>query len=96
MKFAIVLLALVSFASIGELVLARRNSNLNEWLQYKRHHEKVYTTSEEDAHRFSLFLAAKERIERHNANPAASYKLGLNHMSDWTEVEFARLNGVSS
>uniref|UniRef100_A0A6G1SGW0 Cathepsin L n=1 Tax=Aceria tosichella TaxID=561515 RepID=A0A6G1SGW0_9ACAR len=89
---ATLVLALVVLATIGEtLVLARQASHLHEWAQYKRQHGKVYESPEEDARRFSLFLAAKERVQRHNANERASYKLGLNHMSDWTQEEFAQL-----
>jgi len=91
MNIAIALCALVCFATIGELVLARHSSAL-EWTQYKREHGKVYG-AEEDAKRFSLFLAAKDEIRRHNANPASSHKLGLNHLSDYSHEEFAKLNG---
>uniref|UniRef100_A0A6G1SNZ3 Cathepsin L n=1 Tax=Aceria tosichella TaxID=561515 RepID=A0A6G1SNZ3_9ACAR len=90
---SIILLALFCFATVGfELALAR-HSNLHEWEQYKRQHGKVYETPEEDSSRFSLFLAAKERVAQHNANDQASYKMSLNHLSDWTPEESAMLNG---
>uniref|UniRef100_A0A6G1SLE3 Cathepsin L n=1 Tax=Aceria tosichella TaxID=561515 RepID=A0A6G1SLE3_9ACAR len=89
MRTLIVLL--VCLASIGQLVLAR-HSSLSEWTLYKKQHGKVYETPEEDAHRYSLFMAAKDKIERHNQDPSSRYKLGLNHLSDWTEEEFDRLN----
>lgn len=89
------LLALVVLATIGEtLVLARHASHLHEWAQYKRQHGKVYESPEEDARRFSLYLLAKEQIRQHNANEQASYKMGLSHLSDWTQEEFAQLNGL--
>jgi hypothetical protein len=75
-----------------QLVLARVSSR-KEWEQYKRLHGKVYKSPEEDARRFGLFLAAKDKIKRHNAIEGVSHKLALNHMSDWTTDEFARING---
>uniref|UniRef100_A0A6G1SDA4 Cathepsin L n=1 Tax=Aceria tosichella TaxID=561515 RepID=A0A6G1SDA4_9ACAR len=91
MKF-IILLSTVCLASIGELVLAR-HSNLHEWVQYKKVHGKVYEAPEEDSQRFSLFLAAKEQIRKHNAKPEASYRLALNHLSDLTPEEAAKSKG---
>uniref|UniRef100_A0A6G1S7X8 Cathepsin L n=1 Tax=Aceria tosichella TaxID=561515 RepID=A0A6G1S7X8_9ACAR len=89
---AIILLALICLATVGELVLAR-HSNLRDWEQYKRQHGKVYGTPEEEAKRFSLFLTTRDQIREHNSNDQASYKLGLNHMADWTQEERAQLNG---
>lgn len=71
-----------------------RHSSSQEWELYKRQHGKVYATSEEDAKRFGLFLAAREMISRHNSDPDASHKLGLSHLSDRTEDEFAAMNGL--
>uniref|UniRef100_A0A6G1SF32 Cathepsin L n=1 Tax=Aceria tosichella TaxID=561515 RepID=A0A6G1SF32_9ACAR len=93
MKSSFLLLALIGLAAIGELALAK-HSNLHEWTQYKKRHGKVYDTLEEDARRFSLYLAAKEQIRQHNANEQASYKMGLSHLSDWTQEEFTQLNGL--
>uniref|UniRef100_A0A6G1S8K2 Cathepsin L n=1 Tax=Aceria tosichella TaxID=561515 RepID=A0A6G1S8K2_9ACAR len=90
---ASILLVLVCLAAISELVLARRSS-LHEWRQYKRQHGKIYETPEEEGHRFSLFLATKEYIRQHNTNDQVSYKLGLNHMADWTQEERASLKGL--
>uniref|UniRef100_A0A6G1S606 Cathepsin L n=1 Tax=Aceria tosichella TaxID=561515 RepID=A0A6G1S606_9ACAR len=89
------LLALVCLVdTLGQLVLARHESSLREWAQYKRQYGKVYGTPEEDARRFSLFMASREEIKQHNANEQSSYKLGLNHMADWTREERYTLGGV--
>ena len=40
------------------------------------------------------FLASKQQVERHNAQGGSSYKMGLNHMSDWTQEELAKLVAV--
>uniref|UniRef100_A0A6G1S6M6 Cathepsin L n=1 Tax=Aceria tosichella TaxID=561515 RepID=A0A6G1S6M6_9ACAR len=93
MKSSLLLLALIGLAAIGELALAK-HSNLHEWTQYKKRHGKVYETLEEEARRFSLYLAAREQIRQHNANEQASYKMGLSHLSDRTQEEFAQLNGL--
>uniref|UniRef100_A0A6G1S9T0 Cathepsin L n=1 Tax=Aceria tosichella TaxID=561515 RepID=A0A6G1S9T0_9ACAR len=92
MKPTNILLMFAYLTTIGELVMARL-LNLHEWKQYKQQHGKVYDSPEEDARRFLLFLATKEQVRLHNANEQADYKLGLNHMSDWTQAERARLRG---
>uniref|UniRef100_A0A6G1SE06 Cathepsin K n=1 Tax=Aceria tosichella TaxID=561515 RepID=A0A6G1SE06_9ACAR len=90
---AIILLSLVCLANIVELVQANKHSNLHEWTHYKRQYGKIYETPEEDAQRFSLFLASKEFIRQHNANDQATFKMGLNHMSDWAPNERVMLRG---
>lgn len=92
MRFLVLAVALVCVASIGELVQAR-HSNLHEWAQFKRQHGKVYEDRAEEANRFALFLETKEKIAKHNANESHSYKLGLNHMADWTQEERSKLSG---
>lgn len=71
------------------------DSDLLEWLQFKTKYEKVYTSQEEDSMRFANFLATKQHIECHNAYELATYKMGLNRMSDWSAEEFGRLLGRS-
>uniref|UniRef100_A0A6G1SMV2 Cathepsin L n=1 Tax=Aceria tosichella TaxID=561515 RepID=A0A6G1SMV2_9ACAR len=92
------LLVLVFLAEIScQIVLARQESSLKEWLQYKRQYGKVYESPEEDAHRYLQFLATKQRIDQHNnGNKQVSYKLGLNQMADWTQKELAQLNEYRS
>uniref|UniRef100_A0A6G1SKI2 Cathepsin L n=1 Tax=Aceria tosichella TaxID=561515 RepID=A0A6G1SKI2_9ACAR len=96
MKLTIRMLSLLCLvvATIGGRILARHDdSSLREWIKYKKEYGKVYETPEEDARRFSLFMTANEQIKRHNANLEASYRMGLNHMSDWTWEERAKLSG---
>uniref|UniRef100_A0A6G1SGX9 Cathepsin L n=1 Tax=Aceria tosichella TaxID=561515 RepID=A0A6G1SGX9_9ACAR len=92
MRFLIVV-AVACLAFIGQLVSTRHHSSASEWIQYKKQHGKIYETPEEDAYRFSLFLAAKDKIESHNRNFSVSYKLGLNHLSDWSPEELSKLTG---
>uniref|UniRef100_A0A6G1SL30 Cathepsin L n=1 Tax=Aceria tosichella TaxID=561515 RepID=A0A6G1SL30_9ACAR len=86
---ATILLAIVCIATV-----MARQPNSYEWEQYKRQHGKVYEAPEEDARRFSLFLASRELIREHNSNERASYKLGLNHMADWSHEERVLLKGL--
>jgi cathepsin L len=45
-------------------------------------------------HRRRLFDANLRTILSHNANPNALYRMGVNHMTDWTEEERRELRGV--
>uniref|UniRef100_A0A6G1SDV3 Cathepsin S n=1 Tax=Aceria tosichella TaxID=561515 RepID=A0A6G1SDV3_9ACAR len=93
-QLTMIVLVMVCAACIGQTLVLARHSNLDEWLLFKKQHGKVYETPEEDSRRFSLYLAAKDKIERHNSNATDSYKLGLNHMSDWTKEELGKLHGL--
>ena len=52
-----------------------------------------YATREEYEFRKSVFENNVARIEAHNSDPEASFEMGLNHMSDWTDAEFEYLLG---
>ncbi|CUG91360.1 cysteine peptidase, putative [Bodo saltans] len=56
---------------------------------YRKPHMKG---SDEYAMREKLFNARLAEVMAFNAQPA-SYKKGINHLSDWTDVERKRLNG---
>lgn len=77
----------IALALVGQFALARF-ANLQEWDQFKCNHGKVYATAEEDSRRFSLFLKAKDEIQKHNAI-STDHKLGLNHLSDWSKEELS-------
>ena len=62
--------------------------------KYMQDFKKQYSTVEELAAREAIFNQRLETIKKHNANPHASWKKGVNHMSDWTEVERKALNGL--
>ena len=56
--------------------------------------QKSYPSGAEYARREKLFYAKLAAVQAHNAAGTTSpYKKGINHMSDWTEEEFQRLNG---
>ena len=93
MRFLVI--ALVCLAVVGWLCQAAVSGPLTaEWIAYKLEHGKSYASQAEDANRMANFLATKQQIERHNDHGSSSYKMGLNHMSDWTQEELAKLVAV--
>mmetsp|Transcript_78674 Transcript_78674/g.208816 ORF Transcript_78674/g.208816 Transcript_78674/m.208816 type:complete len:176 (+) Transcript_78674:98-625(+) len=52
--------------------------------------------SEEYAMREALFLERAEAGVRHNCEAEASWEVGVNHLSDWTEAELQGLLGHKS
>jgi hypothetical protein len=66
-----------------------KQSKMDAWNSYKDQHNKAYD-SVEDATRFEIFKETLKKIEEHNAKYArkeTTFKMGLNHMSDWTPEE---------
>jgi len=61
--------------------------------QYIQDFQKSYATAAETAKRQQLFEVRMKEIAAHNSNPVSTWKMGINHMSDWTNEEFQRLNG---
>lgn len=73
--------------------LATSASHLQqEYAKYLAQHGKNYLTEEEFEVRFQNFAKTHYEIETHNSKNA-SYTLGHNFMSDWTEKEKKSLNG---
>lgn len=71
--------------------------DFSEWRRFKAEHNKSYASSEEEETRFNIFLANKEKVERHNAEfeqGKTSFRLALNKFSDQLTEEFTRkVNG---
>jgi len=61
----------------------------NTW---KQRHSKVYTTSDEEDHRFQVFRQALAKIDELNAK-SANPVFGLTKFADWTAEEFSVLLG---
>lgn len=55
------------------------------WEAWKVRHSKVYSTPEEESHRFKVFLSTLKYISE---NQGDTYTLGLNLFSDLTNEEF--------
>jgi len=62
------------------------------WKEYKHDLGKRYSGAE-DGLRREIFEKNLKTILRHNANPDASYRMGVNHMTDWTEGELKSTRG---
>jgi len=63
-------------------------------MEFLARFERRIGTIEEYNFRKAIFNITHEFIENHNAS-GASYTLAHNHMSDWTEDEYARLAGLT-
>jgi cathepsin L len=61
--------------------------------QYKKDFGKHYDTPLENERRRQLFANSMEIIMNHNHHRQSSYKMGVNHMTDWTEEEFKAVRG---
>lgn len=68
----------------------------HDWASFKNAHQKTYPNAMEETRRREIFEGRIKKINEHNANENHSYKMGLNHMSDWTEEEMATLRGFKA
>jgi hypothetical protein len=60
-------------------------------------HNKNYANEEEDKIRFEIFKDTLKKIEEHNKLYEAgkvTFKMGLNHMSDWKDEERNNMFGL--
>lgn len=66
------------------------------WSLFKTSFKKKYQNPLEESVRREIFARNKAHIEEFNAKEAdeAGFRLGLNHMSDWTPEEFNKINGL--
>ena len=72
--------------------LGLATANDIEYMTHLNKYGKSYLTLEEYNFRKAVFLDNKQFIEEHNSKES-SYKLGENHMMDWTEDEYKKLLG---
>lgn len=68
-------------------------SSVSEWASYKAKHSKKYPNEVVEAMRREIFEETKRKVEHHNEHLSekVGYKLGINHMSDWTQEEKDKL-----
>lgn len=78
---------------VGSLVAV---AQCHDWVSFKETHEKSYPNAMEETRRREIFERRLKKIEEHNANEEHSYKMGINHMSDWTEEEMQVLRGFKA
>jgi len=60
--------------------------------KYLTEYNKEYS-NDEYLFRKSIFETKLDSVRKHNQDKSQSWKKGINHMSDWTDVEFKRLLG---
>jgi C1A family cysteine protease len=80
-----------TFAAVAMIGVASAMSEIESaFLGWITEHGKSYTSMEEYGFRLSQFVRAHNEIMTHNES-SASFKLGHNTMSDWTEAEYKAL-----
>lgn len=62
-----------------------------EFEEYRSSFRKVYTSPSEAAYRRAIFERNLAVVQQHNENPARTFTMGLNHLSDRSEAELASL-----
>lgn len=63
-----------------------------EWEEYKSKFNKAYSDDAEDKRRRERYIKSKQMVEEHNKkyeNGEVTWKMGINHLSDLTEEEYA-------
>ncbi|XP_067626320.1 protein CTLA-2-beta [Eurosta solidaginis] len=63
-----------------------------EWEEFKSKFNKAYSDPDEDKMRRGHYEKSKQIVEEHNKkyeSGAATWKMGINHLSDLTEEEYA-------
>jgi len=62
--------------------------------QYEQHYQKKYSNKVERVRRREHFERELEAVRAHNKRTDATWKAGINHMSDWSEQEKKGLRGL--
>lgn len=63
---------------------------LEEWEMWKERHTKKYQNAFEELHRLKVWSDNIKYIQKHNANPTHSHKLGANQFADLTQAEYSQ------
>jgi C1A family cysteine protease len=65
------------------------------FINYLAEHNKSYGTKEEYNFRLAIFADKVKVIQEHNAQNTgdSDHRLGLNHMADWSDMEYKKLLG---
>jgi len=92
--YHLILSALVALSYLqSELQTKVPNLNSTEWVAYKQQYGKSYSSEEVDSLRKLIFFANKLKAEKLNQE-LEHFRLGVNHLSDQTEEELSRRNGL--
>lgn len=80
-----------ALALAGAVSAAPLNDIEHKFMGYMTQYGKSYGTIAEYAFRLEQFTRNHIAVVEHNADESQTFKLGYNHMSDWTEAEYSRL-----
>jgi hypothetical protein len=67
---------------------AKSSDRAYEYQQWKAQYSQIYT-EEEDLYRREIFYKTLEKVNKHNSQLGASYKMGLNQFTAMPDEEFA-------
>ena len=62
-----------------------------EFINFVSKHRRFYGTKEEYAFRLSIFEEKYNLIQEHNAKEGETFKVGINHMADWSDYEYKQM-----
>lgn len=84
-----------ALAAFAGLAAAAHQSKLEyQFIQYIGQYNKQYATYEEYLFRMEQFAKKFAAIESHDPN--ATYTVGFNKFSDWTEAEYKSILGLKN
>lgn len=61
------------------------DQSVDQFEKFKNQHGKVYSSTEQERYRKSIFYINVAQIEAFNALPTQSYKKGINQFTDMTK-----------
>jgi len=72
--------------------LEKKGYNFND---FKTEFLKSYDTPHEENLRQKMVEMRLKKIMLHNKNPHSTYKMGVNHLLDWTDAELKKMHGLN-
>jgi len=67
-----------------------------QWSAFKNHFQKTFDSNETESAHKEQFANAIQKIQAHNAkfeSGEVGFKQGVNHLTDWPQAEYQKLNG---
>ncbi|KAJ3436571.1 hypothetical protein M0812_18630 [Anaeramoeba flamelloides] len=87
-------LLLLIFFCTSQLIFSSVPEHWKKFEEFEKKYEKHYDEKER-LYRYDVFSKRMKTIEEHNSNPDATYKMGVNHLSDLTRSEYlSKLNAL--
>jgi len=87
--------ALLGIATLAEANLRGSSGDLPSFASFITMHKRTYSKgSEEYDLRHGIYKNRLREVQQHNRNPGRLWNAGINHLSDRTNAELARLRGL--